>query len=220
MKLMLLGSPGAGKGTQADLLCKAFHIPKISTGDILRSAIAQGTDLGKSAQTYMNAGNLVPDQVVIGLVKERLSEPDCARGFLLDGFPRTIAQAQALLDGGVQLDHVIAIDLSDEEVVRRLSGRRFHVASGRSYHLMYHPPKVMGKDDVTGEDLMQREDDAEDVILQRLAVYHRQTQPLIAFYQAQAADGRVHFSSVSGVGEVEDVYHRIVASRAEYSSKA
>lgn len=212
MKLMLLGSPGAGKGTQGDLLCQAFHIPKISTGDILRSAITQGTALGQSAQAYMNVGNLVPDEVVIGLVKERLTQGDCAAGFLLDGFPRTIAQAQALLDQGVQLDHVVAIDLLDEEVVKRLSGRRFHVASGRSYHLVYHPPKVAGKDDMTGEDLIQREDDAEEVIRQRLGVYQRQTQPLIAFYQAQAKEGRVRFSMVSGLGEVEDVYSRILAS--------
>ena len=210
MKLMLLGSPGAGKGTQADLICAAYKIPKISTGDILRSAIQQGTALGKAAKQNMDAGNLVPDEVVIGLVKERLVQPDCAAGFLLDGFPRTIAQAEALVNAGVNLDYVIAVDLSDDDVVKRLSGRRFHINSGRSYHVIYNPPKVANKDDLSGEELIQRSDDAEEVIRQRLEVYKRQTMPLIAFYKELAQQSELQFAVVSGIGGIVDVYQRIV----------
>lgn len=209
MRMMLLGSPGVGKGTQAALICDTFGIPQISTGNILRAAIEAGGDLGKLAKTYIDEGQLVPDDVVIAVVKERLGEKDCQNGFLLDGFPRTIAQAQALVDSGLNLDHVIALEISDDEVVSRLSGRRIHLSSGRTYHVKFNPPREEGVDDETGEPLIQREDDSEEVVRHRLKVYHEQTSPLIGFYKEMAAENKVKFSSISGVGDVDDVFSAI-----------
>lgn len=185
-RIILLGPPGAGKGTQAQFISKEFNIPQISTGDMLRSAIKDGTELGKQAKSVMDAGGLVSDDLIINLVKERIAQPDCANGCIFDGFPRTIAQAQALADAGVHIDNVIEISAPDEEIVNRLSGRRSHPASGRVYHIKYNPPKVEGKDDITGEDLVQRDDDKENVIRDRLATYHNLTAMLVGFYQNQA----------------------------------
>lgn len=212
MRLMLLGGPGAGKGTQALRLIKAFHVPQISTGDMLRTAIAAGSPLGLSAKKIMDSGKLVSDDIMIGLVKERLSQQDCSNGFLLDGFPRTIPQAQALKDAGIPLDFVVEIQVPDEEIVRRISGRRTHQASGRVYHIDYHPPLREGLDDVTGEPLIQRDDDREEIIRKRLEVYQQQTAPLIQFYQeAQCKDDHApQFKSVSGEGSVDDIYNRIL----------
>ncbi|MBD3822441.1 MAG: adenylate kinase, partial [Thiotrichales bacterium] len=187
MKFILLGAPGAGKGTQAQFLTKQFNIPQISTGDMLRAAIKAGTDLGKQAKSFMDAGKLVTDEIIIGLVKERIQEADCANGFLLDGFPRTVPQADALKAAGVAIDAVIEIDVPDSEIVNRMAGRRVHPGSGRTYHLVYNPPKVEGKDDETGEDLIQRDDDQENVVLDRLKVYHDQTAPLVDYYTQEAA---------------------------------
>src|SRR5210317_199930 len=175
MRLVLLGGPGAGKGTQANLVKDRYQIPQISTGDMLRAALKEGTELGLKAKAYMDAGKLVPDDVIIGLVKERIKEPDCESGFLFDGFPRTIPQADAMKEAGVPIEAVVDIDVPDEEIIKRMSGRRVHLASGRTYHIVFNPPKVEGKDDVTGEDLVQRPDDAEDVVKDRLSVYHEQT---------------------------------------------
>ncbi len=188
MNIILLGAPGAGKGTQAQFLTKQYGIPQISTGDMLRAAIKAGTPMGKMAKEFMDAGKLVTDEIIIGLVKDRIAEDDCKNGFLLDGFPRTIPQAEAVTAAGIKIDACIEIDVPDEEIVKRMSGRRVHQASGRTYHLVYNPPKVEGKDDETGEELIQRADDKEDVVLDRLKVYHEQTQPLVDYYQAQAAE--------------------------------
>ncbi|MFA6397214.1 MAG: adenylate kinase, partial [Sulfurimonas sp.] len=182
MKIILLGAPGAGKGTQAQFLTKAFDIPQISTGDMLRAAIKAGSELGTLAKSVMDAGKLVTDEIIIGLVKERIAQDDCKNGFLLDGFPRTVPQADALKEAGVAIDAVIEIDVPDSEIVKRMSGRRAHLASGRTYHVMYNPPKIEGKDDETGEDLVQRDDDKEEIVLGRLSVYHELTQPLVAYY--------------------------------------
>ncbi len=187
MKFILLGAPGAGKGTQAQFLTKKFGIPQISTGDMLRAAIKAGTDLGKQAKQAIDAGQLVTDEIIIGMVKERIAQEDCANGFLLDGFPRTVPQADAVAAAGVEIDAVIEIDVPDSEIVNRMSGRRAHLASGRTYHVVYNPPKVEGKDDVTGEDLVQRDDDKPDVVKDRLEVYHKQTAPLINYYTEVAA---------------------------------
>lgn len=188
-RIILLGPPGAGKGTQAQFITKHLNIPQISTGDMLRSAIKEGTELGKLAQDIMNAGGLVSDDIIINLVKERLAKPDCENGCIFDGFPRTIPQAQALADAGIHIDYVLEISVPDDDIVNRLSGRRSHPASGRVYHITHNPPKVEGKDDITGESLVQRDDDKEETIRERLAIYHAQTASLIDFYQNQAEAG-------------------------------
>ena len=183
MRVILLGAPGAGKGTQAQFICEQFAIPQISTGDMLRAAVKAGSELGLKVKEIMETGGLVSDEIIIDLVKERIQQDDCVNGFLFDGFPRTIPQAEALLEGGVEIDHVVEIDVADEEIVKRLSGRRVHPGSGRVYHLVYNPPKVEGKDDETGEELVQRQDDEEDTVRKRLAIYHDQTAPLASFYK-------------------------------------
>ncbi len=215
MRLMLLGGPGAGKGTQAGRLIQHFNVPQISTGDMLRAAITAGTALGMSAKKIMDSGQLVSDEIMIGLVEDRLTQPDCKNGFLLDGFPRTIPQAEALTKARVDLDYVIAIQVDDEEIVKRISGRRTHPASGRVYHVDYHPPKAEGIDDVTGEALIQRDDDREEIIRKRLDVYRQQTAPLVDYYKAQEAMNPNHaaqFRSVSGEGTVDEIYGRILSS--------
>lgn len=214
MRLILLGAPGAGKGTQALRLIKYFNIPQISTGDMLRSAIASGSKLGLEAKKIMDAGQLVSDEIIIGLVKERLEHDDCAQGFLLDGFPRTIPQAQALKDAGVPIDHVVDIDVDGEEIVKRISGRRVHVASGRVYHVEYQPPRVADVDDETGEPLIFRDDDREEIIRKRLEVYYMQTKPLIHYYQewAKIDPNAPVFHSVSGEGHVDVIFQRIISA--------
>jgi len=214
MRLMLLGGPGAGKGTQALKLINYFNIPQISTGDMLRSAIAAGTELGKSAKAIMDSGKLVSDDIIIDLVKERLQEPDCKNGFLFDGFPRTIPQADALKSANIKLDHVVEIAVPDEEIINRISGRRVHVASGRVYHIKFNPPLVNGIDDITGEPLVQRDDDREETVKKRLEVYHKQTEPLIQYYQ-QWADSHSasapQFHRVSGIGSVDNIFNHIIS---------
>lgn len=207
MRIILLGAPGAGKGTQAQYITETFGIPQISTGDMLRAAVKAGTPLGLEAKKVMDAGQLVSDDIIIGLVKERIQEADCANGFLFDGFPRTIPQAEALLKEGVEIDYVLEIAVEDEEIVKRLGGRRVHPGSGRVYHVIYNPPKNEGKDDVTGEDLVQRDDDKEETVRKRLEVYHDQTAPLVDFYQKIAAEGvaSTKYGRVEGVGSVEDI---------------
>ncbi len=214
MRLILLGGPGAGKGTQANYIKDKYSIPQISTGDMLRAAVKAGTDLGKEAKGYMDAGGLVPDEVIIGLVKERIKEPDCEKGFLFDGFPRTIPQADAMKDAGVPIDAVVDIHVPDEEIIKRMSGRRAHLASGRTYHVIFNPPKVEGKDDATGEPLVQRDDDKEDVVKKRLDVYHEQTEPLIDYYKKWEATGEAdapQYVRVEGVGKVEEIRDKIFA---------
>lgn len=221
IRLMLLGGPGAGKGTQALRLIQYFKVPQISTGDMLRAAITTGTELGLSAKKIMDAGQLVSDDIIIGLVKERLSLPDCENGFLLDGFPRTIPQAEALRDAGIDLDYVIEIQVDADEIVKRISGRRTHQASGRVYHIDYHPPKVEGKDDMTGEALIQRDDDREEIIRKRLEVYQQQTAPLVDFYKAQEVAGGKNppqFRAVPGVGSVEEIYENILLAISKEKS--
>ena len=205
MKIILLGAPGAGKGTQAQFIMNKFGIPQISTGDMFRAAIEAGTELGKQAKALMDEGKLVPDELTVALVKDRIAQPDCANGFLLDGFPRTIPQADALKDSGVKIDFVLEFDVPDEVIVERMSGRRVHQASGRSYHIVYNPPKVEGKDDVTGEDLIIRADDKPETVLDRLAVYHKQTSPLIDYYQAEAKAGNTQYFRLDGTQKVEEV---------------
>jgi len=208
MRLILLGAPGAGKGTQANFIKEKFNIPQISTGDMLRAAIKAGTELGLAAKKVMDAGQLVSDDIIIGLVKERLKETDCANGYLFDGFPRTIAQADAMKDSGVLIDYVLEIDVPDELIVERMSGRRTHQASGRVYHTKFNPPKVDGVDDVTGEPLVQRDDDKEETVLKRLAVYHNQTEVLLGYYNKWAQSGlpgAPKYRKISGVGPVEQV---------------
>jgi len=215
MRLILLGGPGAGKGTQAAFVSEHFSIPQISTGDMLRAAANSGTALGREAKSIMDAGNLVSDALILDLVKQRIAEPDCAGGFLFDGFPRTIAQAEALKDQGVGIDYVVEIAVDDSEIVRRMSGRRVHLASGRTYHVEFNPPHTAGKDDVTGEDLIQREDDQEQVVMKRLDVYHEQTEPLIAYFRAwvEAGDEAApRFVRVDGIGDVERVRDDIIAA--------
>ncbi|KTD16156.1 adenylate kinase [Legionella jordanis] len=214
MRLMLLGGPGAGKGTQALKLTTFFNIPQISTGDMLRAAIAKGTELGKSAKKIMDAGELVSDEIIIGLVKERLQQPDCQKGFLFDGFPRTIPQADALKDARVKLDHVVEIAVPDEEIISRISGRMVHLPSGRVYHLKSHPPKKDFVDDITGDPLVQRDDDKEETIKQRLMVYHQQTEPLIRYYQEWANsqdEDAPAFHRINGLGNVDEIFAEIVA---------
>lgn len=217
MRLMLLGGPGAGKGTQALRLIQAFNVPQISTGDMLRAAISAGTELGLSAKKIMDAGQLVSDEIMIGLVKERLSQKDCENGFLLDGFPRTIPQAQALKDAGIALDFVVEIQVPDKEIVKRICGRRTHQPSGRVYHVDYHPPLKEGIDDLTGEPLTQRDDDREEIIRKRLEVYQQQTAPLIQFYQEEQRkhEKAPQFKSVSGEGSVDEIFDRILEAIGE-----
>jgi len=211
MRLILLGPPGAGKGTQATFICKQFSIPQISTGDMLRAAVKAGTPLGVAAKKVMDAGALVGDDIIIALVKERIRQPDCANGFLFDGFPRTIPQADAMRTAAVKLDVVLEIDVPDEAIIERMSGRRVHMASGRTYHLKFNPPKVDGKDDVTGEDLIQRIDDEEATVRNRLQVYKNQTQPLVAYYSDWAATGATEaprYRKISGTGSVDAITAR------------
>jgi adenylate kinase len=215
MRLILLGPPGAGKGTQATFICRQFGIPQISTGDMLRAAVKAGTPLGLEAKKVMDSGALVSDDIIIGLVKERIAQPDCAKGFLFDGFPRTIPQADAMKAAGVKLDVVLEIDVPDASIVERMSGRRVHQPSGRSYHVKFNPPKVAGKDDVTGEDLIQRVDDLEDTVRKRLEVYHSQTRPLVEYYsnwsRTSAADAP-KYRAISGTGTVDEITARALAA--------
>ncbi len=212
MRLILLGAPGAGKGTQAAFICKRYGIPQISTGDMLRAAVKAGTPLGLAAKQVMDAGQLVSDEIIIGLVKERLAQPDCAQGFLFDGFPRTIPQADAMKSAGVKLDVVLEIAVPDAAIVERMSGRLFHLASGRSYHVKFNPPKAPGVDDVTGEPLVQRDDDKEETVRKRLEVYKNQTQPLVDYYQRWAAGGDAaapRVEKISGLGSVDEITARV-----------
>lgn len=210
MKIILLGAPGAGKGTQAQFLTKKYDIPQISTGDMLRAAIKAGTDMGKMAKEFMDAGKLVTDDIIIGLVKDRIAEDDCKNGFLLDGFPRTVPQADAVTDAGIELDAIIEIDVADEEIIKRMSGRRVHQDSGRTYHLVYNPPRVEGKDDETGEELIQRPDDKKEIVKDRLDVYHEQTQPLVDYYQAQASKlENLQYIRVDGTQDIKVVQETI-----------
>ncbi|MFL9610872.1 adenylate kinase [Methylobacillus sp. Pita2] len=213
MRVILLGAPGAGKGTQATFIKEAFDIPQISTGDMLRAAVKAGTQLGLEAKRYMDSGGLVPDDVIIGLVKERIKDADCQQGFLFDGFPRTIPQAEAMKQAGVDIDYVVEIDVPDEEIIKRMSGRRTHLPSGRTYHVVFNPPKVPGKDDVTGEDLVQRDDDKEETVAKRLEVYHSQTKPLVDYYSSWAADGTANapkYVRISGLGEVGKIREQVL----------
>lgn len=215
MRLILLGGPGAGKGTQANYIKERYQIPQISTGDMLRAAVKAGTELGKEAKKFMDAGQLVPDGVIIGLVKERIQGPDCGKGFLFDGFPRTIPQADAMKEAGVPIDAVVDIDVPDEEIIRRMSGRRVHLASGRTYHVIFNPPKAEGKDDVTGEPLIQRDDDKEETVRKRLEVYHNQTEPLVDYYKKWEASGDAagpKYIPIAGVGKVEEIRDQIYSA--------
>ena len=212
MRIILLGGPGAGKGTQAGFIKEKFGIPQISTGDMLRAHVKAGTELGVAAKKIMDEGGLVSDDIIIGMVKERITQDDCGQGFLFDGFPRTIAQADALRDAAVYVDAVVEIDVADEEIIKRMSGRRVHLGSGRTYHVLFNPPREEGKDDVTGEDLIQRDDDQEDTVKARLKVYHDQTEPLIAYYSKWSADGGAgapKYVKVQGIGGVEEIRDRI-----------
>jgi adenylate kinase len=218
MRLILLGAPGAGKGTQAQFICEKFAIPQISTGDMLRAAVKAGTELGIAAKKIMDSGGLVSDDIIIGLVKDRLTQPDCRKGYLFDGFPRTIPQAQAMKDAGVPIDYVLEIDVPFDAIIDRMSGRRVHPASGRTYHIKFNPPKVAGKDDVTGEDLIQRDDDKEETVRKRLQVYDDQTRPLVNYYSSWAAQANSvdkvkapAYRKVSGTGKVDDITASIFA---------
>jgi adenylate kinase len=215
MRLILLGPPGAGKGTQANFIREKFGIPQISTGDMLRAAVKAGTKLGLEAKKIMAAGGLVRDDIIIGLVKDRLMEPDCRNGYMFDGFPRTIPQAEAMKEAGVPVDFVLEIDVPDSEIISRMSGRRVHPASGRTYHVKFNPPKVEGKDDVTGEPLIQRDDDREETVLKRLEVYHSQTKALVDYYGKWAAngqDGAPKYRQIDGLGKVDDIRDRAFAA--------
>ena len=215
MRVILLGAPGAGKGTQANYIKDKFNIPQVSTGDMLRAAVKAGTQLGLEAKKFMDAGGLVPDEVIIGLVKERIKDADCANGFLFDGFPRTIPQAEAMKEAGVDIDYVVEIDVDDTEIIKRMSGRRVHLASGRTYHVVFNPPKVAGKDDVTGEDLIQRDDDHEATVMKRLEVYHSQTKPLVDYYASWANSGKPGAPKpvkIAGVGSVEAIRDQVFAA--------
>ena len=215
MRLILLGGPGAGKGTQANLIKEKYQIPQISTGDMLRGAVKAGTELGLKAKGFMDSGGLVPDDVIIGLVKERIKESDCEKGFLFDGFPRTIPQADAMKEAGVPIDAVVDINVPDEEIIKRMSGRRAHLASGRTYHIIFNPPKEEGKDDVTGEPLVQRDDDKEDTVRKRLEVYHDQTEPLIDYYknwQSSGQAGAPQYVRIEGVGKVDEIREQVFAA--------
>jgi adenylate kinase len=215
MRIILLGGPGAGKGTQANFIKEQYRIPQISTGDMLRAAVKEGTPLGLEAKKVMDAGGLVSDDIILGLVQERIAQQDCANGFLFDGFPRTLAQAEALKDQGVSIDAVVEIDVDDEEIIKRMSGRRVHPASGRTYHVVFNPPKQEGKDDATGEPLVQRDDDKEETVRQRLKVYHDQTKPLIGYYSRwaeQGGEGAPRYIRIAGVGKVEEIRDAVFAA--------
>jgi adenylate kinase len=215
MRLILLGPPGAGKGTQAAVITKTFHIPQISTGDMLRAAVKAGSPLGIEAKKVMDSGGLVSDDIIIGLVKDRLKQDDCANGYLFDGFPRTIPQAEAMKDAGVQIDVVLEIDVPDQDIISRMSGRRVHTASGRTYHIHFNPPRVEGKDDVTGDDLIQRDDDREETVRKRLEVYHAQTRQLVDYYgnwAASGASGAPRYRKISGQGAVEAISERVLGA--------
>ncbi len=215
MRVILLGGPGAGKGTQANYIKEKFQIPQISTGDMLRAHVKAGSELGKAAKKIMDEGGLVSDDIIMGMVKERITEDDCKNGFLFDGFPRTIPQAEALQAAGVPIDAVVEIDVPDEEIIKRMSGRRVHLASGRTYHVIYNPPKVEGKDDETGEELIQRDDDQEETVKARLKVYHDQTEPLVAFYSGWAergGEGAPSYHKIAGVGGVDEIREAIFAA--------
>lgn len=211
MKIILLGPPGAGKGTQAQFICQAFDIPQISTGDMLRAAVSAGTELGNKVKAVMDSGALVSDDIIIDLVKERIAQDDCRNGFLFDGFPRTIVQAEALVDAGVDVEVVLEITVPDEEIIKRMSGRRVHPASGRTYHVEYNPPKEVDRDDVTGEPLIQREDDKEETVRERLTVYREQTEPLIGYYGNQAKSDKLRYVTVNGLGNVEEIQREILS---------
>ncbi|MDB5992794.1 MAG: adenylate kinase [Herbaspirillum sp.] len=218
MRLILLGAPGAGKGTQATFIKEKFGIPQISTGDMLRAAVAAGTPLGVAAKNVMDSGGLVSDEIIIGLVKDRLKQPDCANGYLFDGFPRTVPQADAMKEAGVTIDYVLEIDVPDEAIVERMSGRRVHAASGRTYHVKFNPPKVAGKDDLTGDALIQRDDDKEETVKKRLSVYHEQTEVLLGYYGKWAQSGVAgapKYRKIAGVGPVEQIRDRAFAALAE-----
>ena len=215
MRLILLGAPGAGKGTQAGFICRHFGIPQISTGDMLRAAVKAGTPLGLAAKKVMDSGALVSDDIIIGLVKERIAQADCAKGFLFDGFPRTIPQADAMKAAGVRLDHVVEIDVPDAAIIERMSGRRSHLPSGRTYHVKFNPPKVEGLDDVTGEPLTQRDDDKEETVRKRLEVYQNQTRPLVDYYSQWAATGDADapsYARIVGTGSVDEITARVMAA--------
>ncbi len=211
MRVILLGGPGAGKGTQANYIKERYNIPQISTGDMLRAHVKQGTELGVAAKKIMDEGGLVSDDIIMGMVKARIADDDCKNGYLFDGFPRTIPQATALKAAGVPVDAVVEIDVPDEEIVKRMSGRRVHLASGRTYHVVFNPPKEAGQDDVTGEPLIQRDDDKEETVKARLKVYHDQTEPLIDFYSKEAAAGTCKYVKVNGVGSVDEIRSAIFA---------
>ena len=214
MRVILLGGPGAGKGTQANYIKERYNIPQISTGDMLRAAVKAGTPLGVEAKKVMDAGGLVSDDIILGLVDERIKDPDCANGYLFDGFPRTLAQADALKDKGVKIDAVVEIDVDDNEIIKRMSGRRVHLASGRTYHVVFNPPKQEGKDDETGEPLIQRDDDKEETVRERLSVYHDQTEPLIDYYSKWAASGDAdapRYVKINGIGKVDEIRDAIFA---------
>ena len=218
MRLILLGAPGAGKGTQATFICQKYGIPQISTGDMLRAAVKAGTPLGLKAKAVMESGALVSDDLIISLVKERIAEPDCAKGFLFDGFPRTIPQADAMKEAGVKLDFVLEIDVPFDAIIERMSGRRSHPGSGRTYHVKFNPPKVAGKDDLTGEDLIQRDDDKEETVKKRLEVYSAQTRPLVDYYSGWAAQDPANapkYRAISGTGSVEEITTRAMAALAD-----
>ena len=212
MRVILLGGPGAGKGTQANYIKERYQIPQISTGDMLRAHVKAGTGLGVAAKKIMDAGGLVSDDIIMGMVKERIAQDDCKNGYLFDGFPRTIPQAEALKAAGVKLDAVVEVDVADEEIIKRMSGRRVHLSSGRTYHVVFNPPKVAGKDDVTGEDLIQRDDDKEETVRARLKVYHDQTEPLVAFYQKEAAASGLKYVKINGIGKVDQIRDQIFAA--------
>lgn len=212
MRVILLGAPGAGKGTQAHYICEKYDIPQISTGDMLRAAVKAESELGLKAKNVMDAGGLVPDEVIIGLVKDRITQADCANGFLFDGFPRTIPQAEAMVNAGVSIDHVVEIAVADEEIVSRLSGRRVHPGSGRVYHLSFNPPEKEGADDVTGEPLVQREDDSVETVRKRLQVYHDQTSPLVDFYQNMQSEKAPSYHRIDGVGSVDSIRDAVFSS--------
>ncbi|MGD8293832.1 MAG: adenylate kinase [Desulfobacterales bacterium] len=220
MRLILLGGPGAGKGTQANFIKEKYQIPQISTGDMLRAAIKAGSELGQKAKGFMDSGGLVPDEVIIGLVKERIQEADCQKGFLFDGFPRTIPQADAMKDAGVSIDAVVDINVPDAEIIKRMSGRRVHLASGRTYHITFNPPKEEGKDDVTGEALIQRDDDQEETVRKRLDVYHAQTEPLIDYYknwEKSGDSGAPKYIRIEGVGKVEEIRDQAFSALDQFS---
>ena len=211
MKIILLGPPGAGKGTQAEVLCETFSVPHISTGNMLREAVEEKTDLGLEAKALMDAGILVSDEVIVGLVEDRISKEDCNNGFLFDGFPRTIPQAQALVDRDINIDSVVEIHVPDEDIIERMSGRRMHQGSGRNYHIVYNPPKIDGKDDITGEDLIQREDDKPETVKDRLKVYENQTSPLINFYSKMSEQDKLKYVKVSGTSSPREVSTEILS---------